>query len=42
MPLHTRLKIAASTRASFYIYNTKRDIDALIAGLIRVKEIFKV
>lgn len=41
MPLHTRLKIAASTRASFYIYNTRQDIDALIAGLLRVKGIFK-
>lgn len=41
MPLHTRLKIAASTRASFYVYNTKEDIDALITGLLRVKEIFK-
>jgi len=33
MPFHTKLKISASVRASFYIYNTKEDIDALSAGV---------
>lgn len=39
MPLHTRLKIPASTRISFYIYNTKSDVDKLIIGLKRVNKI---
>lgn len=33
MPLHDLLKIPASVRASFYIYNTKEDIDSLVEGL---------
>ena len=39
MPLHSKLKITASTRASYYLYNTKEDIDALVAGL---KEAIKI
>lgn len=41
MPLHERLNITASARASFYIYNTKDDIDKLIEGLVKVRKIFK-
>ena len=41
MPLHQKLGIAASTRASFYIYNTKEEIDHLIEGLTKVKQIFQ-
>ena len=33
MLLHNALKLAATTRASFYIYNTEEDIDALVLGL---------
>lgn len=33
MPIHTKLKIPASVRASFHIYNTFEDIDELIKGL---------
>lgn len=33
MPLHNHLKIPASTRASFYFYNTIHDIDALVKGI---------
>lgn len=40
MPLHNRLKIPASTRTSFYIYNTKKDADDLIKGLEKVKKLF--
>ncbi|OGD51406.1 cysteine desulfurase [Candidatus Beckwithbacteria bacterium RIFCSPHIGHO2_12_FULL_49_13] len=40
MPLHKRLKLAATTRASFYIYNDKKDVDALIDGLKKVKNVF--
>jgi cysteine desulfurase/selenocysteine lyase len=41
MPLHNSLGVAASVRASFNVYTTKEDIDALIKGLGKVKEIFK-
>ncbi len=40
MPLHEHLGIPASTRASFYIYNTKPEIDALCDSLRRVKKVF--
>lgn len=33
MPLHKKMNIAASVRASFYIYNTKEDIDKLVDGI---------
>ncbi len=33
MPLHERLGITASTRASFYLYNTMEDVDRLAEGL---------
>lgn len=42
MPLHTRLGISASARASFYIYNTKEEIDKLIEGIKKAKKIFKI
>ena len=40
MPLHETLGLPATTRASFYIYNTPEDIDQLISGLYSVKELF--
>jgi cysteine desulfurase/selenocysteine lyase len=40
MPLHERYKVPASTRASFYIYNTKSDVDLLVQGLGQVKKLF--
>lgn len=42
MPLHQRLGIEASTRASFYLYNDEKDIDKLVAGIKKVKKIFSV
>lgn len=42
MPLHDRLGIPASVRATFYIYNTKEDIDMLVKGTHRVKKIFNL
>ncbi len=39
-PLHERFGIPATTRASFYLYSTKREVDALIEGLYKVKKIF--
>ena len=40
MPLHEKLNLTASTRASFYIYNTKEDIDELKKGLLNVQKVF--
>lgn len=40
MPLHEKYEIPASTRASYYLYNTPEEIDSLIEGLYKVKEIF--
>jgi cysteine desulfurase / selenocysteine lyase len=39
-PLHEKFGIPASTRASFYLYNTHTEVDQLIAGLYKVKDIF--
>lgn len=35
-----RLGVPATTRASFYLYNTVEEVDALIAGLDRVRSVF--
>jgi len=40
MPLHTRLGLAATARASFYVYNTKDDVDVLVGGLMKAREVF--
>lgn len=39
-PFMKKLQIAGTCRASFYMYNTREDIDALIEGIRQVKEIF--
>lgn len=41
MPLHEELNLTATVRASFYLYNTVSDVDALIAGLHEVCRILK-
>ena len=41
MPLHSVLGIAASARASFYLYNTKEEIDKLAEGIKKVIKVFK-
>jgi cysteine desulfurase / selenocysteine lyase len=41
MPLHERLDLAATARASFNVYSTREDIDALVAGLHDVLRVFK-
>jgi len=40
--LMERLDVAATSRASFYIYNTKADVDALINSLNTVAKVFKL
>ena len=40
--LMEKLNVAATNRASFYIYTTKEEIDALIAALQNVAKVFKL
>jgi len=40
--LMERLDVAATSRASFYIYNTKEEIDVLINSLNKVAKVFKL
>jgi len=42
MPLMTRLGAAAVSRASFYIYNTKEEIDMLVTALEHARKVFKL
>jgi cysteine desulfurase / selenocysteine lyase len=39
-PLMRRLGVAATARASFYLYNTRADVDALVAGIQYARSIF--
>ena len=39
-PLMRWLNASATARASFYLYNTKEDIDKLVEGLVKTKEYF--
>jgi len=39
-PLMARLGITGTVRASFALYNTKEEIDALVAGIRRVSQMF--
>jgi cysteine desulfurase / selenocysteine lyase len=40
-PLHRALGAQASTRASFYVYNTHDEVDALADGIRQAQEFFK-
>jgi cysteine desulfurase/selenocysteine lyase len=39
-PLHDFYDLPATARASFYVYNTAEEIDALVASLRKVREMF--
>jgi cysteine desulfurase/selenocysteine lyase len=39
-PLMRRLDVPATARASFYVYNDESDIEALVAGILKAREIF--
>ena len=41
MPLHKRLGLGATSRASFYFYNTPAEVDALAVGLREIKKVFR-
>ena len=40
MPLHEKYGLPATTRASFYFYNTLDEVDRLVEGLLRVNQLF--
>ena len=39
-PLMDALQVPATTRASFYVYNSEEDVDRLVEGLAKVKKVF--
>jgi cysteine desulfurase/selenocysteine lyase len=39
-PLHEKFGIPATSRASFYLYNTRDEVDLLVNGIYKVKEMF--
>ncbi|NGM70094.1 cysteine desulfurase [Natronolimnobius sp. AArcel1] len=39
-PLHDKLGVPASTRASFYVYNTREEVDKLVAALEDARQLF--
>ncbi len=41
MPLHKRLGLSATTRASFYFYNTSQEVERLAGALEEIKRIFR-
>jgi cysteine desulfurase/selenocysteine lyase len=41
-PLMEKLGVPATTRASFYLYNTPAEADALLDGIAKAKSIFKI
>ncbi len=40
MPLHEKYDLVATTRASFYLYNTLEEIDKLVESIYKVKRVF--
>ena len=40
MPLHQKLNLPATTRASFYLYTLDEEIDAMIRGLEKARKLF--
>ena len=42
MPLHQKLNLPASARASFYLYTTREEVDRLVEALERAKQIFRI
>jgi len=39
-PLMRRLNLTATARASFYVYNDEDDVDALVTGIMKARDIF--
>ena len=40
MPLHEKFGLPATARASFYLYNTKEEVDQLAEALYKVRQVF--
>jgi cysteine desulfurase/selenocysteine lyase len=41
MPLHDRYGLTATSRASFYLYNSPEEVDMLVMAIYKVKHIFR-
>ena len=41
MPLHLRLEVPATSRASFYFYNTAADVEALATAIEETQTVFR-
>ncbi len=39
-PLHEKFNLPATSRASFYLYSTKEEVDRLVNGIYKVKQYF--
>jgi cysteine desulfurase/selenocysteine lyase len=39
-PLHESFGVRSTSRASFYVYNTKAEVDRLVEGIYKVQKIF--
>ena len=42
MPLHKRLGVVATARASFYVYNTRDEVDALVEAIYNARRVFRL
>lgn len=42
MPLHEKFHLSATTRASFYLYNTMEEVDRLVSGIYQARRVFKI
>ena len=42
MPAMRHFGVAATARASFAMYNTVEEVDALVAGIHKVREVFRL
>lgn len=42
MPLTMHLKVSATVRASFYIYNREEEIDQLVKGIYKVRKVMRI
>ncbi len=42
MPLHEKYQVPATARASFYLYNTREEVDKLVEAIYKVKRVFRV
>ena len=41
MPLHEKFQVPATVRASFYLYNTKKEVNQLVEAIYKVKMLFR-